>query len=164
MEKVSFEDSGKLLRILDTVENGPLAAWINVSGTVPNSNIKPEVAFKNIKGYAVNTAITVTYTATVNENATIGGSGNKNETDVTYSNNPNDSSNGNPSENPKPGQDTPTGTSGKDTTLTFVAELDLTKYKDSVAEGNKLAGATFTLTGTSTIVKGKGSDIFVEDV
>ncbi len=122
-----------------------------------------EVAFKNIKNYAVGTAVTVTYTATVNQNATIGGNGNKNETDVTYSNNPNNSSNGNPSENPKPGQDTPTGTSGKDTTLTFVAELDLTKYKDSVAAGNELAGATFTLTGTSTIVKGKGADIFAED-
>ena len=48
MEKISFEDSGKLLRILDTIENAPLAAWINVSGTVPNSNINPEAAFKNI--------------------------------------------------------------------------------------------------------------------
>ena len=122
-----------------------------------------EVAFMNIKDYAVGTAVTVTYTATVNENATIGGSGNKNETDVTYSNNPNNSSNGNPSENPKPDHDTPTGTSVKDTTLTFVAELDLTKYKDAVGADNLLAGATFTLTGTSTIIKGKGSDIFVED-
>ena len=122
-----------------------------------------EVAFMNIKDYAVGTAVTVTYTATVNEKATIGGSGNKNETDVTYSNNPNNSSNGNPSENPKPDQDTPTGTSVKDTTLTFVAELDLTKYKDAVGADNLLAGATFTLTGTSTIIKGKGSDIFVED-
>ena len=48
MEKISFEDSGKLLRILDTAENAPLAAWINVSGTVPNSYITPEAAFKNI--------------------------------------------------------------------------------------------------------------------
>jgi len=48
MEKVSFEDSGKLLRILDSVENSPLAAWINVSGTVPKSTITPESAFENI--------------------------------------------------------------------------------------------------------------------
>lgn len=122
-----------------------------------------EVAFKNIKGFDVGTDVIVTYTATVNKNAAIGGSGNKNETDVTYSNNPNDSSNGNPSENPKPGTDTPTGTSGKDTTLTFVAELDLTKYKDEVGANNLLAGATFTLTGTSTVVKGTGADIFASD-
>ena len=122
-----------------------------------------EVAFKNIKNYDVDTAITVTYTATVNSNAKIGGTGNKNETDVTYSNNPNNSSNGDPSNNPKPGNDTPTGTSAKDTTLTYVAELDLTKYKDAIGDANKLAGATFTLTGTSNVVKGKGSDIFVED-
>jgi len=122
-----------------------------------------EVAFKNIKGYEIDTAITVTYSATVNSNAAIGNPGNKNETDVTYSNNPNNSSGGNPSENPKPDQDIPTGISAKDTTVTYVAELDLTKYKDAIGEGNLLAGATFTLTGTSNVVKGKGSDIFVEN-
>ena len=122
-----------------------------------------EVAFKRIKDYPVDTPITVTYSATVNENAVIGGTGNANETDVTYSNNPNDSSKGNPGENPKPGTDTPTGTSGKDMTVTYVAELDLTKYKDSVADANKLKGATFTLTGTSDVVRGKGEDIFTVD-
>ena len=121
-----------------------------------------EVAFKNIKSYVIDTPITVTYSATVNENAVIGGTGNKNETDVTYSNNPNNSSNGNPSDNPKPGTDTPTGTSVKDKTVTYVAELDLTKYKDEIGANNLLAGATFTLTGTSNVVKGTGSDIFVE--
>jgi len=48
MEKVSFEDSGKVLRILDSIENIPLAAWINVSGTIPKSIITPEEAYKNI--------------------------------------------------------------------------------------------------------------------
>ena len=122
-----------------------------------------EVAFKKIKDYTIGADIVVTYTATVNSNATIGGSGNKNETDVTYSNNPNNSSGGNPGDNPKPTTDIPTGTSAKDTTLTYVAEFDLTKYKDEVKSGNELAGATFTLTGTSKVVKGKGSDIFVAD-
>ena len=122
-----------------------------------------EVAFKKIKDYAVGTGITVTYTATVNTNAVIGGSGNKNETDVTYSNNPNNSSGGNPSENPKPTNDIPTGTSAKDVTVTYVAELDLTKYKDAVGGDNLLAGATFTLTGTANVLKGTGSDIFAED-
>lgn len=49
MEKVSFEDSGKVLRILDSVENNPLAAWINVSGTVPKSVITPTQAIENLR-------------------------------------------------------------------------------------------------------------------
>ena len=121
------------------------------------------VAFKNIKGFTIGKEIAVTYTATVNENAEIGSPGNPNETDVTYSNNPNDSSDGNPSETPLPSEDIPTGTSVKDVTVTYVAELDLTKYKDNVAEGNQLAGATFTLTGTANVVKGTGEKIFVEN-
>lgn len=48
MEKISFEDSGKLLRILDSIENAPLAAWINVSGTIPRNIITPETALENI--------------------------------------------------------------------------------------------------------------------
>ena len=49
MENISFEDSGKLLRILDSIENGPLAAWISVSGTVPKSTITPKNALENIR-------------------------------------------------------------------------------------------------------------------
>ncbi len=121
------------------------------------------VAFKNIKGYAVGTDITVNYSATVNANAVIGGNGNPNETDLTYSNNPNDSGKGNPSENPKPTDDIPTGKSGKDITITYVAELDLTKYKDTIGAGNELDGATFTLTGTSTVIIPTTAEEFVED-
>ena len=121
------------------------------------------VAFKNIKAYTIADAITVNYSATVNQNAVIGNTGNLNETDVTYSNNPNDSSDGNPSENPKPDDDFPVGTSVKDKTITYVAELDLTKYFDEVKAGNELAGAQFTLTGTSTTVIAKGADNYVVD-
>ena len=49
MEKIFFNDSGKLLRILDSIENGPLAAWINVSGTVPKNIITPDIALENIR-------------------------------------------------------------------------------------------------------------------
>ena len=45
---IKFEDSGKLLRTLDSTEKGPLAAWINVSGTVPKAIITPEQALENI--------------------------------------------------------------------------------------------------------------------
>ncbi|OUM66517.1 hypothetical protein PIROE2DRAFT_6244 [Piromyces sp. E2] len=49
MEKVSFDDSGKLLRILDSCENNPLAAWINVSGTVPKAMVTPTKAIENLR-------------------------------------------------------------------------------------------------------------------
>ena len=49
MEEINFEDSGKLLRILDSIENSPLAAWISVSGTVPKSSITPKEAYSNIQ-------------------------------------------------------------------------------------------------------------------
>jgi len=49
MENITFEDSGKLLRILDSCENNPLAAWVNVSGTVPKSTLTPETAIQNIQ-------------------------------------------------------------------------------------------------------------------
>ena len=49
MENISFEDSGKLLRILDSIENNPLAAWISVSGTVPKTTITPKTALENLR-------------------------------------------------------------------------------------------------------------------
>jgi fimbrial isopeptide formation D2 family protein/LPXTG-motif cell wall-anchored protein len=122
-----------------------------------------QIAFKDIKSLTVGSAITVTYTATVNEKANIGTPGNPNTTNLIYSNNPNNSHGGTPSDNPKPDKDIPVGRSADDKTVTYVAELDLTKYKDAVGAGNLLAGATFTLTGTANVVKGTGSDIFEEN-
>ena len=121
-----------------------------------------QVAFRKVKDYTIGKSITVTYSATVNENAVVGSTGNPNTTNVTYSNNPNDSGDGNPSQNPKPTEDIPTGISKDEKTVTYVAELDLTKYIDSL-EGEKLAGAAFTLTGTSTVVVGKGGQTFIAD-
>ena len=48
LKPIKFEDSGKLLRILDSIEYSPLAAWINVSGTVPKTTITPESALENL--------------------------------------------------------------------------------------------------------------------
>jgi len=49
MANITFEDSGKLLRILYSCENNPLAAWVSVSGTVPKSTLTPETAIHNIQ-------------------------------------------------------------------------------------------------------------------
>jgi LPXTG-motif cell wall-anchored protein len=98
----------------------------------------------------------------VNDKAVIGSVGNPNTVDLVYSNNPNNSHGGKPSDNPKPDQDIPTGKTPEEKTITYVAEIDLTKYFDKVGENNKLAGATFTLTGDSTAVKGTSGTAFVE--
>ncbi len=85
--------------------------------------------------------ITVTYTATLNENAVIGTDGNTNEVYVEYSNNPNGSG---------------TGTTETDEVVTFTFELDVTKVDgDSYDEDTKtytdvLSGAEFVLYYTVT--------------
>lgn len=106
--------------------------------------------------YAVGAPIIVTYSATVNDKAVIGVEGNKNEWTLQYSNKPDESGRNDKDENhpglPAEGPNHVIGETPKDITLTYVTELDITKYANSVAADHLLAGATFTLTGTSNQV------------
>ena len=96
-------------------------------------------------GVNVGSAISIKYTATVNDNAAIGTDPNTNTAKLEYSNNPG-SSNRNDTEGkpgtPKPG--TATGEGPELVTKTYVTELTILKVDE---DGNKLAGAEFTLTG-----------------
>ncbi len=86
-----------------------------------------EVKFENsyISTLAANTKIVVSYSATLNANAVIGGDGNKNETNLTY---------GNASE------------SESSETVTKTWGVDLFKYTSGDDDAkNPLAGATFVL-------------------
>ena len=113
------------------------------------------LAFANIMDYTVGADIVVTYSATVNDQAVVGTTGNPNTWNLQYSNNPNETFDG---ERPD-GENTPglpadeeneaLGQTPDEKTLTYVTELDITKYANSVAEDHLLAGAEFTLTGTS---------------
>ena len=105
-----------------------------------------EIIFKNFIRYKENTGeyITITYSATVNENAVIGTAGNPNEVTLTYSNNPNVKDNGDSENTDKPTTDSPTGTTPKETTRTYVTDLELIKVDP---EGNRLTGAEFEITG-----------------
>jgi len=88
------------------------------------------------------TKVVLTYSAVLNENAVIAGTGNPNEVKLEYDNNPNDEGAGT------------TGTTPKDEVKTFVTELTILK-KDGA--GNVLTGAEFTLTGDQVnymVVKG----------
>ncbi len=113
------------------------------------------LAFANIMDYTVGADIVVTYSATVNDKAVVGTTGNPNTWNLQYSNNPDDTFDG---ERPD-GENTPglpadekneaLGQTPDEKTLTYVTELDITKYANSVAGDHLLAGAEFTLTGIS---------------
>lgn len=103
------------------------------------------IAFENIKDYAVGASVVATYSATVNDNAVIGETGNPNEVNLTYSNDPNNDAEGDTVPG-IPAPDRPTGETPLDRTITYVAKIDITKTDD---KGEPLEGAEFTLTGNS---------------
>lgn len=105
-----------------------------------------QIAMLDAKSLAGKT-ITVTYSATVNENAVIGVAGNSNTYDVDYSNNPeydydNKDSNGKPDDD----ENVPMGNTPDQTTHTYVTGVKLQKVDEN---GNILTGAKFQITGTS---------------
>ena len=125
---------------------------------VYTENVEPctfRLAFTDIMQYTVGADIVLTYSATINDKAIVGTTGNQNTWNLQYSNNPGDTFDG---ERPD-GENTPglpadeeneaLGETPEEKTLTYVTELDITKYANSVAENHLLAGAEFTLTGTS---------------
>lgn len=105
-----------------------------------------EIILKNFIQYKdkAGQTITVTYSATIDEDAVIGNTGNPNEAKLEYSNNPNVDSNGTP-ENPDiPDDDDVTGETPKDTVITYVTAIELVKVDQ---DGNRLTGAEFQITG-----------------
>ena len=115
------------------------------------------LAFDNIMNYKVGDSIVVTYSATVNDKAVVGNTGNPNTWTLQYSNNPDNTfdKDKRPDDENKPGlpaEETKEalGETPEEKTLTFVTELDITKYANEAGiTENLLAGAEFTLTGTS---------------
>ena len=95
------------------------------------------VQYKEQKG----TLITITYAATVDEDAVIGTAGNKNDVTLTYSNNPNVT----PAGENEPNENDPKGETPKSEVRTYVTGIQLTKVDNA---GNRLTGAKFQLTGT----------------
>lgn len=108
------------------------------------------------------TKVILTYTATLNENAVIAGTGNPNDVKLSYSNDPNNSGNGptTPPENPnKPTPSHPTGETPKKEVVTFTTELTILKTD----EDNKfLPGVEFTLTGNGVNIVLVTEETFTE--
>lgn len=127
-----------------------------------NGTTSVKIVFKNFIQYEAkkNAAITVTYSATVNQDAVIGTAGNPNEVTLTYSNNPNVSDNGD-TENPdEPTPDSPVGETPKETTRTYVTGIELIKVDPN---GNRLTGAKFKIEGTKLNTVLVTTDFYIEN-
>ena len=124
---------------VDSVKVGDTALTTDTDYTVataPADNGKTllTVTMKNFKNQQANVGkkITVTYTATLNENAVVGGAGNTNSATIQYSNNP--STNG-------------TGESEPSKVRVFTYGFTVDKYTgdEYTDKARRLAGAEFTL-------------------
>lgn len=117
-----------------------------------------QVVFKDFisRTEPVNTPITVTYDAVLNEKANRSASGNLNTADLTYSNNPNKDYSGEENPGDEPGDDDPTGTTPQSQTKTFTANIKLTKVDADT--NNPISGAKFRIEGESlnaVLINGK---------
>lgn len=118
-----------------------------------------EIVFKNFVQYQENKGedITITYSATVNENAVIGVAGNNNEVKLTYSRNPNVTDN---NETDKPTSGSPVSETPEAVTRTYVTAVQLTKVD---GQGNRLTGAEFQITGTKLNTVLVRTDVYTEN-
>ena len=115
------------------VDDTKITAGFEVE-TSPTDRCSFEVVFsdlKAIKDVYAGSKIRVEYTATLNENAVIGGNGNLNKAQLEYSNNPRDKDS--------------RGKTVWDNVVVFTYQVVVNKYANSVGENNKLPGAEFTL-------------------
>ena len=121
-----------------------------------------EIVFKNFIQYKdnKNDAITIEYSATVNEAAVIGVAGNPNTVTLTYSNNPNIQDAGTSGNPDKPSPSSPTGETPKEYTRTYVTAVELIKVD---SHGNRLTGAEFTIEGTKLNTVLVRTDVYTED-
>ncbi len=153
-EGLTFDGPGSVaVKVGDTVLVQDTDYYVYTENVAPKTF---RLAFANIMNYDVGADIVVTYSATINDKAVIGTTGNPNTWNLQYSNNPDDTFDGeNRPDNPdKPGlpldeENEALGQTPDEKTLTYVTELDITKYANEVLDTNRLEGAEFTLTGTS---------------
>ena len=109
-----------------------------------------QIIFKNFiaRKAQANQAIEVTYSATLNENANIGETGNPNVANLIYSNNPNEDGVGLPETPDKPGpeDDDVLGRTPDDEVVTYTSGIKLVKVDQ---DGNVLTGAKFKIDGVA---------------
>lgn len=153
---VKITVSGQEIRQCVKDENGVWGEgeyYVHVDATNPRHF---RIAFKDIMAFGedyIGQPILITYSATINDAAKIGVSGNANTWTLKYSRDPNTSDDYGKNPNiPTPGlpqeeNNNVIGSTPEQKTLTYLTKLDLTKYAND--QNTKLEGAEFTLTGTS---------------
>lgn len=123
-----------------------------------------QIIFKNFiaRKAQAGQAIEVTYSATLNENANIGETGNPNVANLVYSNNPNVDGNGDPENPDKPGpnDDDVLGKTPDDEVITYTSGIKLIKVDTT---GKVLTGAKFKIDGVAEKVVIISEKIFAED-
>lgn len=158
-ETINPSENQKYYIVKEEVENGTQIKVVfeNFLKTVKENNI------------AENTPVTITYNATLNENAEIDRTkGNPNTANLTYSNNPNYKGDGTPSETPDeptpPEGNNPSDVVGKtpdDKVNTFTTAIKIKKVDENT---QPLTGASFKLTGENLKnVKVASGSSFVAD-
>ena len=106
-----------------------------------------EIVIKDFINYTKGAAILVTYSATLNQDASLDPvAGNPNKVQLTYSNNPNVDGKGDPKNPDKPGEGAPTGKTPESETKTYVTGIKLTKV-DGQNKNQTLTGAKFEIKG-----------------
>lgn len=119
-----------------------------------------EIVLKDFIQYKAQAGLTIeiTYSALVNEKAVIGEAGNPNSTHLVYSNNPNVDYKG----DDRPESGDVTGETPKDTVITYLTGIQLTKV-DSTDANKKLTGAKFKIEGYAHNVIFVNNTIFVKN-
>lgn len=144
--------------------------WNNAPQSAEGNSTEIKVGIEDVKalnlidGLTVtkDTKIVVTYSATLNKDAEIGGTvGNENDVKLNYSNNPNNSGNGatEPPTTPKE-PTTPSGVTPVKKVTTFVTELKIHKVDE---DGKVLANVEFALTGAGFDVKKEEREVYELD-
>lgn len=121
-----------------------------------------EIVIKDFINYTKGDAILVTYSATLNQDASLDPvAGNPNKVQLTYSNNPNVDGNGDPQNPDKPGEGAPTGKTPESETKTYVTGIKLTKV-DGADYSKMLTGAKFKIEGNGVKVVLVNKEVYKE--
>ena len=126
---LTYKDDAKIYIDGKETNGFTVTSTVNADGTTTLT-----VSCDDVKalGAGNSSVITVEYTATLNNNAVLGSSGNPNEVYLEYSNNPNKSGAGN----------NETGNTPEDVVIVFTYKTIINKVD---GEGQPLTGAEFTL-------------------
>ena len=165
--------AGTALTLDDDGPTGPHDGdfYIEESAYSETAGTTIKVVFKNFytkfKSVDAGTPITLTYTATLNNNAVIGvgtdEAGNPNTASLKYSNNPNVTQTPKDVDTPdEPGTGTPTGKTPDDTVKTFTTSILINKV-DAANHETTLDGVSFRLTGSGLKAVLNEEGLYVKD-